>query len=66
MSLENPQTLNRQGLIDRILSASYMPLPSDPRYPQLLAEINALFDEHQSGQRIQIVHETRVYFASIE
>lgn len=64
-SLENPQVLDRDGLIDRILSASYMPLPADPRYPQLLEEINRIFDEHQSNQRVQIMQDTQVYFGKL-
>jgi ubiquinone/menaquinone biosynthesis C-methylase UbiE len=62
---ENPQTLDREGLIDRIVSSSYMPLPSDPRYEDLLKEAKSLFDVHQQSQTVQILHETRLYYGKI-
>ena len=65
-SLDNPQALDRDGLMDRIASASYMPLPVDARYAALKKEIDALFDAHQRNGRVQILRETRIYHGQIK
>jgi SAM-dependent methyltransferase len=64
-SFENPQVMDRTGLIDRLASASYMPLPPDPRHADLLRAANELFDRHQRNGAIVMPHDTRVYFGRI-
>jgi SAM-dependent methyltransferase len=65
-SMENPQTLDRPGLIDRIISSSYMPLPTDPRHTNVLKDIGTLFDAHQQNQTVQIQQETRIYHGQLQ
>ena len=49
-NVPNTQTLNREGLVERVRSSSYMPQPTDPVYPEMLAAIDRLFTEcHQNG-----------------
>jgi ubiquinone/menaquinone biosynthesis C-methylase UbiE len=62
---ENPQFLDREGLIDRIISSSYMPLPTDPKHGELLESANTLFEDHQQNQAVQVLHETRVYYGKL-
>ncbi len=62
---DNPQKLDRQGLIDRISSSSYMPLPSDPRYPQMLQTANTIFDAHQQNGLVTMPHDTHVFFGRL-
>jgi SAM-dependent methyltransferase len=64
-SFDNPQIMDRARLIDRLTSASYMPLPPDPRYAQMLAAANALFDRHQVAGHVVMPHDTRVYFGRL-
>jgi ubiquinone/menaquinone biosynthesis C-methylase UbiE len=40
----NVQKLDREGLIARVLSASYMPGPGHERYPAMLEELNRMFE----------------------
>jgi SAM-dependent methyltransferase len=61
-TFDNPQLLDREGLIDRIVSSSNMPLPNQDRHAELLQNLHALFDTHQQNQSIAILHETRVYY----
>jgi SAM-dependent methyltransferase len=62
---DNPQVLDRKGLIDRLASASYMPLPPDPKHAQLLEAANKLFDAHQQNGKVLIAHDTHVYFGKL-
>jgi hypothetical protein len=64
-TFDNPQWLDRQGLIDRLLSSSYMPTPSDPVYNELITAANAVFDAHQTGAKVEVAHNTYVYFAKL-
>ncbi|HSV13867.1 MAG TPA: class I SAM-dependent methyltransferase [Tepidisphaeraceae bacterium] len=62
---DNPQSLDRSQLIDRLSSASYTPLPPDPRHAQMLAAANALFDRHQVDEYVVMPHDTRVFFGRL-
>jgi len=62
---DNPQMLDREGLIDRIFSSSYMPLPGDPGHAELLKSVNDLFDTQQQNQSVAVLQETRVYYAKV-
>jgi len=64
-TFENPQMLDAAGLLDRITSSSYMPLPSDPAYAELVRSATELFDKHQQNHTVRIMHETRVYYGTI-
>jgi len=62
---DNPQLLDRQGLIDRIFSSSYMPLPGSQRHAELLHAINAVFDAHQENGAVTMPHDTEVFFGQL-
>ncbi len=61
----NPQVLDRAGLLDRLRSSSYMPLPPDPRHDAVVADANRLFDRHEQAGTVVVRHETVVYYGSI-
>jgi SAM-dependent methyltransferase len=64
-TFDNPQLLDRPGLVDRLLSSSYMPTPSDSSYGELLLSANELFDAHQEDGKVLIAHDTHVYFGKL-
>jgi len=64
-TFDNPQPLNRQGLIDRLASASYMPLPGSVEYARVVEGINALFDAHQTAGKVIMPHDTTVYYGRL-
>ena len=61
----NPQPLDRPGLLDRLRSSSYMPLPPDPRHDLAVADAGRLFDRHQDGGVVVLRHDTVVYYGGV-
>jgi len=64
-TFDNPQPLDHQGLIDRICSSSYMPLPSDPRYADMIQIASSIFDAHQHNGLVTMPHDTHVFFGRL-
>jgi SAM-dependent methyltransferase len=64
-ALENYQILDWQGLLDRVYSSSYMPLPDDPTNVPMTAALREIFDAFSSNGQIRIEYETRVYFGQL-
>jgi hypothetical protein len=61
VKLSNSQDLDYEGLIGRLLSASYAPLPSDPHHEQVVARLREIFEEHQVHGRVRFEYETELY-----
>ena len=61
-ALPNRQSLDRDGLRGRTLSASYTPNESDPAREEMLEELDALFGHHQDRGRVRLEYETEIYF----
>ncbi len=61
----NPQKFDREGLVSRILSASYMPGVGHPRHVALLDAIYRLFDEHQRNGVLELENDTHVYYGQM-
>lgn len=57
----NVQDVDLDGLRGRMLSASYMPNEDDPRYSELVGELQRLFAKHSQNDRISILYDTNVY-----
>ena len=64
-SFENPQMLDRQGLNDRVASASYMPLPGQPEHGPMQDKLEEMFDQHKQNGFVRIPLKTLVYFGRI-
>ena len=63
----NEQRLDREGLFGRLRSSSYAPLPGEPAYLPLTAELDRLFDRNRGPDgRIVFLYETDVYIAGTE
>jgi len=62
---ENYQDLTWQGLLDRVYSSSYMPLPNDPINAAMIAELRPIFDQFASDGVIRIEYETRLYYGRL-
>jgi SAM-dependent methyltransferase len=54
--------LDREGLVGRATSASYMPIEGDLRRPALLADLEALFAACAHDGRVAFEYDTHVYF----
>lgn len=55
------QAVDYAGLLGRLLSASYAPLPDDPRHPAMLAALREVFDAHQLDGQVQLGYVPRLY-----
>ncbi len=58
---DNRQIFDYEGLKGRLLSSSYMPLPTDDGYEAMIRELEQVFDRHQLDNRITIHYVTKVY-----
>lgn len=57
----NQQVFDFEGLKGRLLSSSYMPLPGERGYEEMLVGLKKLFDTYQQAGAITINYDTRVY-----
>lgn len=64
-TFDNPQIIDRQSLIDRLASASYMPLAPDPRHEQMIQAAHALYEQFQVNGTVLMPHDTRVFFGRL-
>jgi SAM-dependent methyltransferase len=61
----NFQIFDFEGLKGRMLSASYMPHESDPKFEQMVEELRTLFAKHAENGRIKVLYDTNVYISLI-
>jgi len=62
---ENWQTLDFDGLLGRLRSASYCPPANSPAYRPLVAALERLFARHADGGRIRFAYDSRLYLGSL-
>jgi SAM-dependent methyltransferase len=60
-ALPGRQVFDFEGLRGRLLSSSYAPEEGHPNHALMMAELAALFAEHQQGGVVTFEYETRVY-----
>lgn len=61
----NSQVLDFDGLLGRVLSASYMPSESDKRFPQMKNELQTLVAKHGENGNIELLYDTTIYYTQI-
>ncbi len=59
------QSLDKQGFLGRLLSASYAPQLGDPNYEVMLQAANHLFDTYQKEGWVELIYSTKCYYARI-
>lgn len=64
LTFPNCQDFDLEGLVGRMLSSSYTPVPGAPRYAELMAAAGAAFGEHARDGRVAFGYETHVYLGS--
>lgn len=65
VALENQQVCDFEAFKGRILSASRAPGPDDPRYPEMLDDLKAMFDAHNQDGKVTLLYDTRVTYGHI-
>jgi ubiquinone/menaquinone biosynthesis C-methylase UbiE len=61
VKLDNSQQLDLNGLIGRLSSASYSPLPTEPLYGEFVRRARELFERYERNGTITLEYWTEVY-----
>lgn len=64
-SFPSYQDFDYDGLRGRLLSSSYAPAAGQPRHDEMLAALEQLFRDHQSGGKVRFEYDTEVYFGRL-
>ena len=65
IQFENQQVFDYEGLKGRLLSTSYIPLSDNPRYKDMILELQQLFKNHQKNGIIKFLYKTEVYHGKL-
>ena len=63
--LDNFQLLDRDALIGRVVSSSYMPTPGHPGYDEMLKEIERLFTENQRNGVVRLNYDCTLSYGQL-
>lgn len=61
VKLSNHQDLDHEGLVGRLLSASYAPVPGEPHYQEVIAKLRRIFERHEIDGYIRFEYDTELY-----
>ena len=64
-TIPNAQHLERDAFVERAISASYMPNESHPRYREMVAAAQQIFDENRAGGTVTLEYDTNIYYAQM-
>ncbi len=59
------QEFDYAGLEGRLLSSSYAPGPTHPKYAAMLRDLRTIFDRRAVADRVEVDYITRVYFGQL-
>ena len=65
VSFPNKQILDFEGLKGRLLSSSYVPKASDPKYEPMLVELKAIFEKHNESGKVSLLYDTKAYYGRL-
>jgi SAM-dependent methyltransferase len=63
--LPNFQDFDYTALEGRLLSSSYAPQAGHPSHVPMLAELRRIFDAYQSGGKVRMEYDTKLYFGQL-
>jgi SAM-dependent methyltransferase len=63
--LDNRQSLDGDGLIGRLTSSSYAPLPGAANYQAMVDGLRELFARYQQHGRVTMLYDTHVYYGHV-
>jgi SAM-dependent methyltransferase len=61
-TFDNRQILDRDGLVGRLRSSSYVPAEGQRGYREMLDELERVFRAHEDGGQVFMEYDTRVYY----
>ncbi|HYW74927.1 MAG TPA: class I SAM-dependent methyltransferase [Pyrinomonadaceae bacterium] len=59
------QTFDFEGFKGRLLSASYAPQPNEPNYPEMIAELQGIFEANEKDGKVDFDYETAIYYGQL-
>lgn len=62
---DNVQVFDWEGLSGRVLSCSYMPMPDQPGFEEMMKALETLFKRYQEKGRVTMGYNTLVYYGRI-
>ncbi len=62
---QNSQTVDLDGLRGRMLSSSYVPSAENPRFAEMLKNLESLFAEHAENGKLDILYDTKIFYGQI-
>lgn len=65
VNFDNEQRLDCEGLVGRMLSASYMPPRDDPSFPAMMHEMRRLFDDYQRDGVVCVEYDVNVFYGRL-
>jgi len=65
VKLDNSQKLDYEGLVGRLLSGSYAPLPGQPLFDQMMTKVSELFNRHQVDGVVIFEYVTEVFASNL-
>ncbi|MGA1994781.1 MAG: class I SAM-dependent methyltransferase [Bryobacteraceae bacterium] len=63
--LDNRQALDCDGLIGRLTSSSYAPLPGAANYPAMADELREIFARYQQDGHVTMLYDTHVFYGHV-
>lgn len=63
--IPNQQTLDREGLLGRVRSASYTPAPGHPSHAPMIRALDDLFSQHARDGHVVIEYDTDIFFGRL-
>lgn len=65
-TLYSEQQLDREGLVGRVRSCSYVPGPDHSEYGPMLDALHALFDEYEVDESVRLSYDVEVYYGRLQ
>jgi SAM-dependent methyltransferase len=64
-TFENPQSLDKDHLVARAFSSSYLPLPGDPGSEKMLARLGEIFGRFSENGKVVQPYKTKLYYGRL-
>ncbi|MDH6428963.1 MULTISPECIES: class I SAM-dependent methyltransferase [Paenibacillus] len=61
----NQQVFDLEGLSGRLRSSSYTPVPGDPSYENMMAELRNIFERNNQGGQVFFDYNTEIYWGEV-